>query len=115
MAAPTAILSSLSIRRALRRSHRRVLLLLALTGVTAILVAHHDVPMDMHDMSAGAVCVAILAVSAGIAVAAVAVLAPRSWIRPVDARPRRNRAVAPRSVPTRAGPLLHLQLLVIRR
>jgi hypothetical protein len=113
MAAPSAILSPLSIRRTLRRSQRRALLLIALTGVTAVLVAHHDIPMDMHAMSAGAVCVAILAVGTGLAMATAVAAAPRFWARAVDAVAR-SRAVSPRTVPTRAGPL-HLQLLVIRR
>jgi hypothetical protein len=110
----TTLMSPLHLRRILRRSHRRVLVLLALLSVTGAFVVHHDMPMDMHGMSAGVACVAILAVGAVVAIGAAVTLLPRPWSLPTDLMSRHDRTVAPRSVPTRAGPL-HLRLLVIRR
>ena len=107
-------MSPLRVRRRLRRSHRRLFMILALLGVTGAFVLHHDVPMDMHDMPMGAVCVAVLAIGATAAIGIALVTRPGPWRTSAAWAPTTSRPAEPRGVPARAGPL-HLQLLVIRR
>jgi 4-amino-4-deoxy-L-arabinose transferase-like glycosyltransferase len=82
--------------RALRRSHRRLLVLLATLTIVTALAVHHDVPMDMPDMSSGAVCLAILAVGATVALGAAMVVRPparpagRARFGSASSRPRRS-------------------------
>jgi hypothetical protein len=70
--------------RALRRSHRRLLVLLATLTIVTAFAVHHDVPMDLHDMSSGAVCLAMLAVGATVALGAAMVVRPAA--RPAGER-----------------------------
>jgi hypothetical protein len=85
----------------------------AVLATTALVAAHHGAPMDMHEMPATAVCLAVVgagvAVAAAVGVAFPARLALQSdWL--VPAAPRRPT----RGVPARAGPL-YLTLAVLRR
>jgi hypothetical protein len=101
----------------IRRCRRRAGLIVAILGLAAVVVGHHDVPahMDMHGMTVGAACVAVLAASTAIAVGiGVRLLRPRTWWPRREWVPATAWISAPRSAPVRAGPP-HLQLLVIRR
>lgn len=97
----------------LRRPRRRVAVLLTMFFLLGAVVAHHGMPMDMHQMPAAAVCLAVLAGAALVAAGGVASvnLAPRrvlGWELPAAPVP------APQSVPARAGPLI-LRSVVLRR
>ena len=102
------------IDRLLRSTRRRLAVALALLALGGVVAAHHGVVTDMHHMPAGAICLAILAGTAAVAVALGRVAVPATsgltliWT-PVDALP----PIA-RSVPARAGPIF-LALAVIRR
>lgn len=98
----------------MRSSRRRVVLVIALVALAGAVVAHHDMPMDMHAMPAAVVCLAVLA-AAGAIVVAIAALVTPAWLR-TDDRPTLPAGVRePRSVPARAGPPLFLRLAVLRR
>ncbi len=101
------------IRRLLRRSRRRLTLAVIVVAATGLVALHHGVPMDMHEMPAAAVCLAVLGACAAVAKAAGSLLVPRlalpvDWLVPVVWLSE------PRSVPARAGPL-YLRLAVLRR
>lgn len=108
-----AAVSPIAIRRSVAVSRNRFALVFALLVLAGAVVAHHGLPMDMHSMAAGAVCLAIAA-TAMVAVAAVG-LVLAAWRRPVSWPMPRVRPIAPRSVPARAGPALFLRLGVLRR
>jgi hypothetical protein len=100
-------------RRLLRRSRRRIALAVVVVSATGLVALHHGMPVDMHEMPAAAMCLAVLGAGAAVANTVAAAFAPRpalpvDWLLPV-ARPSE-----PRSVPARAGPL-HLRLSVLRR
>jgi hypothetical protein len=109
-----AVVSPIAVRRFLTASRRRLALLLALLALCGVVEAHHGVPMDMHAMSAGVVCLAVAAAAIAV-VAAVVGLLVAAWLRPVSWALTRVRPLAPRSVPARAGPALFLRLGVLRR
>jgi hypothetical protein len=105
--------SAIHLRRLLRRTRRRLGLVMALLAITGLVAMHHGVPMDMDAMPAAAVCLAVLGV--GVAVAATAAVGfrarrafPADWLIPA------SWPTGPRSVPARAGPL-YLRLAVLRR
>jgi hypothetical protein len=105
--------SAIHVRRLLRRSRRRVTLAVALVAMVGVVALHHGMPMDMHDMPAAAMCLAVLGAGAAVATAVgwpfVARLAlPVDWLLPA------LWLAGPRSVPARAGPL-YLRLAVLRR
>jgi hypothetical protein len=107
-------MSLLALRRVLGRSRCRVVVLVATIALVGAVAAHHSVPTDMHDMSAGVMCIAVL--GAGIAVAsAIGLLALRRMSATPSAwRPTWTWIGAPQSAPVRAGPLF-LRLQVLRR
>ena len=101
------------IRRLLRRARRRMTLAVLIVAATGLVALHHGVPMEMHEMPAAAVCLAVLGAGVAVAKAAGALMVPRlalpvDWLLPV---PWPNK---PRSVQARAGPL-YLRLAVLRR
>jgi ABC-type nitrate/sulfonate/bicarbonate transport system substrate-binding protein len=105
--------SAIQLRRLLRRTRRRLGLVMALLAITSLVAMHHGAPMDMHAMPAAAVCLGVLGVGVVGAVAAAfgfrARLAlPVDWLMPA------SWPTGPRSVPARAGPL-YLRLAVLRR
>jgi hypothetical protein len=105
--------SVIRIRRLLRRSRRRLTLAVLVVAATGSVALHHGVPMQMHEMPAAAVCLAVLGAGVAVAKAAGALLVrrlalPVDWLVPVVW------LAEPRSVPARAGPL-YLRLAVLRR
>jgi hypothetical protein len=105
--------SVIHVRRLLRRSRRHLTLALVLAATTGLLALHHGVPMDMHEMPAAAVCVAVLGAGVAVASAAGALVArrlalPLDWLLPV------LWLTEPQGAPARAGPL-YLRLAVLRR
>jgi len=109
-------LSAVSVIRArhvLRRSRRQLTLAVVLVATMGLVALHHGVPMDMHEMPAAAVCLAVLGAGVAAASAAGALFVPRlalpvDWLLPI------LWLTEPRSVPARAGPL-YLRLAVLRR
>lgn len=108
-------MSLITVHRLLRRARRRILLAVALVAVVGVVVAHHGMPMDMHEMPAAAVCLAVVGtavVAFGAAVLAVTArrgpAAVALWV------PHGPPARAPRTAPVRAGPLF-ARLQVLRR
>jgi hypothetical protein len=100
-------------RRLLCRSRRRLTLAAVLVATASLVALHHGVPMDMHEMPAAAVCLAVLGAGVAVATAAGALFVlrhalPVDWLLPVAW------LTEPRSVPARAGPL-YLRLAVLRR
>jgi hypothetical protein len=105
--------SAIRIRGLLRRSRRRLTLAVIVVAATGLVALHHGMPMDMHQMPAAAVCLAVLGAGVAVANAAGALLMARlalpvDWLVPVPW------LTEPRSVPARAGPL-YLRLAVLRR
>jgi hypothetical protein len=105
--------SVIRLHRFLRRSRRDVTLAVVLVATAGLVALHHGVPMDMHEMPAAAVCLAVLGAGVAVAVAAGALFAPRLAL-PVDWLVPIVWLTEPRSVPARAGPL-YLRLAVLRR
>ncbi len=105
--------SVICVRRYLRRSRRRVTLAVLLVAITGLVALHHGMPMDMHEMPAAAVCLAVLGAGVAVATAAGALFAQRLAL-PVDWLVPTAWLTEPRSVPARAGPL-YLRLAVLRR
>lgn len=109
-------MSTMALRRAMARPRRRLAVALVLVAVATAVAVHHAPQTGMAPMPGHSVCLAILALGAGLAAATrlarVAVLAlPRPLLRiPVPTLV----VLAPRSVPARAGPL-YLRLCVLRR
>jgi hypothetical protein len=100
-------------RGLLRRSRRRLAVAFVVVTATSLVTLHHGVPMDMHEMPAAAICLAVL--GAGVAVASAA--GARFFARlplPVDWLVPLVWLTEPRSIPARAGPL-YLHLAVLRR
>lgn len=106
----TAFMSLISVRSMLRRPRRRVAVLVTMFVLLGAVVAHHGMPMDMHQMPAAAVCLAVLAGAALVAAGSLPLAHRRvpGWELP--AAP----VQAPQSVPARAGPLI-LRSVVLRR
>lgn len=108
-------MSPLRLRMSLRRSRRRLVVVLALLALGGAVAVHHAMP-DMHSMPGHTICLAVLA---GAALLAVGISAARDG-RPVLPRPLLRLALrslvipAPRTVPARAGPI-YLRLGVLRR
>lgn len=111
-------MSPLALRRLLRSSRGRLALLITFLALCGAIAAHHGMPMDMHGMPGGAVCLAVLGLGAIVAVAATIIRrARRPWRAPWLLRGWRLAALripAPRTIPARAGPL-YLRFSVLRR
>lgn len=107
-------MSPLRLRRALRRSRHRLAMLVVLACLSGAVAVHHGMPSGMHAMPGQAICLAMLAAGALLAIGAVLVTRRADRSRPVGVRtPRALVALTPRSVPARAGPL-YLRLAVLR-
>ncbi len=106
-------MSPLSLRRGLRRSRRRLAVLLVLLGLAGAVAVHHGMPMDMH-MPGPAMCLAVLG---GALVLFAGVALTSAFPRPPSATnlatPRALVVLSPRCAPARAGPL-YLRLAVLR-
>lgn len=88
-------------------------MLLTMFFLLGAVVGHHGMPMDMHQMPAAAICLAVLAGAALVIAGAVASvnLAPcRVLAWDIPAAP----VLGAQSVPARAGPLI-LRSVVLRR
>jgi hypothetical protein len=110
----TTFMSLVSVRSMLRRPRRRVAVLVTMFILLGAVVAHHEMPMDMHQMPAAVVCLAVLAgaelVVVAVGVGRVAVTPHRLLRWTLPAAP----VQAPQSVPARAGPLMR-RSVVLRR
>lgn len=101
-------------RRMLARSRRRLAVVVALVVLAGAVEAHHAMPMDMHAMSAAAVCLAVLAVAV-IATVAVGTVRLPAWRRAVGWPMPVAFPIEVRGVAARAGPARFLRLRVLRR
>jgi peptidoglycan/LPS O-acetylase OafA/YrhL len=108
-------MSAMTLRRALRRSRRRLVVALAVVGLAGAVAAHHGWPMDTHGMPAAALCLAIAtAAGAAVAVGAGAAVWFRVWSGPIDGGPRPSWRSIRHHSPARAGPSF-ARLQVLRR
>jgi len=106
-------MSAIRLRAALRRSRRKLVVALAVIGLAGAVAAHHDAPIDMHAVPAGAMCFAIV-VGAALAVGAAAASWRRIWAPLVACGSQREWTTPRRRPPARAGPL-YLRLQTLRR
>jgi hypothetical protein len=107
-------MSLLALRSVLSRSRRRVVVLVGTIALVGAVAAHHGLPVDMHDMPAAAMCIAVVAAAIGVATALGALALPGVQPSPEAWRPRWAWIGAPQAAPVRAGPLF-LRLQVVRR
>jgi hypothetical protein len=107
-------MSRLALRRVLSTSRGRVVVVVATLALVGAVVAHHSVPTDMHDMSAGVMCIAVVGAALGVATVIGPLALPPVRSSPQAWRPSWTWIGAPRSAPVRAGPLF-LRLQVLRR
>ena len=69
---PSLTVSPSRIREAVRSPRRRLALALVVLSLGGAVAAHHGMTMDEHGMTMGALCLAVLGGSIGVAVAALA-------------------------------------------
>jgi hypothetical protein len=108
-------MSLIAASRLLRRARRHLLVAAALLVTSGAVAAHHGMPMDMHAIPAGAMCLAVLGGVAAAAGYALLRTAPRVLPAPSACWATHEAPIRrPRSVPARAGPLI-VRLQVLRR